>query len=338
MQIVIPDGCFPKLSNQALLEISLCLFLGFAIAEIVGAYYSTSLSLLGDAVCMCVDVTTYVGNAYVEWVKGQYGRVSVSTRWVLEVYMPSASVLALVLVTIYITYDATKVLYHPPRIDSVDVDFLYGYSMANLLVDILCGVLFYMRSEDVFAEHEEVPRLSLDTSIDEDDDREFGYPDVEEEAGSGYPTLPAENKKVSENSSCCSSYHTMSPNPMSDEQIHGRSAPAHKHRTNVNMLTAFAHILGDTLRTVSMFVAAAVSSLTGVAGDICDAWAAVLVCVSIVGMCAPIVVEIYKASLLLRDEDHSPPAMLGSRGRSVQMTTYSKLRDRDFDESDGVRA
>ncbi|RYG95290.1 hypothetical protein EON65_56200 [archaeon] len=171
MQIVIPDECFPKLSNQALLEISLCLFLAFALAEIVGAIYSTSLSLLGDAVCMCVDVTTYVGNAYVEWVKGQYGRISLRMRWVVEVYMPGVSVMALVLVTIYITYDAAKVLFHPPKIDTVDVGYLYGYSAANLLVDIVCGALFYLRSEDVFEEHEEVPRLSLDTSIDEDEDR-----------------------------------------------------------------------------------------------------------------------------------------------------------------------
>ena len=34
--------------------------------------------------------------------------------------------------------------------------------------------------------------------------------------------------------------------------------------------------VGDTLRTVAVFAAAFVSSVTGIDGDICDAWAAIV--------------------------------------------------------------
>ena len=39
------------------------------ISEIVGAGLSNSLSLLGDAASMSVDVSTYICNIYGEWAK-----------------------------------------------------------------------------------------------------------------------------------------------------------------------------------------------------------------------------------------------------------------------------
>eukprot|EP01037_Dinobryon_pediforme_P022979 gene22979-24301_t len=43
-----------------------------------------------------------------------------------------------------------------------------------------------------------------------------------------------------------------------------------REKKNINMMSAFTHILGDTLRTVAVFLAALVSSLTGIDGDKCD--------------------------------------------------------------------
>ena len=45
--------------------------------------------------------------------------------------------------------------------------------------------------------------------------------------------------------------------------------PARSKR-NINMMAAFSHILGDTLRTVAEFMAALVSTVTGIDGDECD--------------------------------------------------------------------
>ena len=43
-----------------------------------------------------------------------------------------------------------------------------------------------------------------------------------------------------------------------------------RSKRNINMMAAFSHILGDTLRTVAEFMAALVSTITGIDGDECD--------------------------------------------------------------------
>ena len=50
--------CRVELSNQLLLKVAAFSFLIFVLAEVVGALASNSLSLLGDAAAMSVDVFT----------------------------------------------------------------------------------------------------------------------------------------------------------------------------------------------------------------------------------------------------------------------------------------
>jgi Co/Zn/Cd efflux system component len=52
-------------------------------------------------------------------------------------------------------------------------------------------------------------------------------------------------------------------------------------KVNVNMASAFTHVGADTLRTSSVFVAAAIAALTNVPGEICDAWASIVVTITI---------------------------------------------------------
>ena len=66
----------------------------------------------------------------------------------LEVYIPSFSVTALIGVTIYITYDAATVLASGGEDDDVNVYFLWAFSSANFLVDFLSSLLFYLRGKD----------------------------------------------------------------------------------------------------------------------------------------------------------------------------------------------
>ncbi len=48
--------CGVSVTNRLILKVSFCSFLAFVIAEIIGALASNSLSLLGDAAAMSVDV------------------------------------------------------------------------------------------------------------------------------------------------------------------------------------------------------------------------------------------------------------------------------------------
>lgn len=84
------------------------------------------------------------------------------------------------------------------------------------------------------------------------------------------------------------------PNPTLNTEVN--STPKAKKRVNLNMISAFTHLTGDSMRSISVFIAALVSTFSGVQSQICDAWAAVVVTVTIVLMVVPLIREIFRAS------------------------------------------
>ena len=62
-----------------------------------------------------------------------------------------------------------------------------------------------------------------------------------------------------------------------DEESDVTSSGTGMMKKNLNMMSAFTHVGGDTIRTISVLTAATVSLLSGIDGDICDAWAAIAV-------------------------------------------------------------
>ena len=68
---------------------------------------------------------------------------------------------------------------------------------------------------------------------------------------------------------------------------------------NLNMISAFTHVGADTLRTCAVFIAAVVSDTTSVSGSVCDAWAAVMVSITIILCVIPICKEIYHKAVLI---------------------------------------
>lgn len=62
---------------------------------------------------------------------------------------------------------------------------------------------------------------------------------------------------------------------------------------NLNMASALTHVSGDSLRTSSVFIAAVVATTTKYSGAICDAWAAVVVTITIIFIIIPLAYEIY---------------------------------------------
>jgi Co/Zn/Cd efflux system component len=290
ISISLPDFEVPQLTNQVLLEVSVTLFMLFAVSELTGAMFSGSLSLLGDSVSMIVDVLSYISGIYVEWYKTNHGRFTKWSRINVEVVIPSLSMLSLIGVTLYITIDAVKVLLHPPTVNDVNVDYLYSYAAANLLVDLIVSFLFFFRGTDIFQEPSSVPVLSLDTSVNFDDpDDEFGHLD-------DILDFPLKSEKVDHANS--KSLSALSNLFFVDTANHGGDQKA-----NLNMISAFTHVFGDTLRTISMFVAALISTLSGIDGDICDAWAAIIVALSILVICGPILADIKSAAVEVWHDD-----------------------------------
>jgi Co/Zn/Cd efflux system component len=64
---------------------------------------------------------------------------------------------------------------------------------------------------------------------------------------------------------------------------------------NVNMISACTHIGGDSMRTAAVFIAASVTSTTRVSSTDCDAWASIVILLTITIMVLPLVREIYMA-------------------------------------------
>ncbi len=64
---------------------------------------------------------------------------------------------------------------------------------------------------------------------------------------------------------------------------------------DINMMSAFVHVGGDSLRTVSVFVAALITIPGTVSGVQCDAWATIVVSLSIICFVIPLTKEILVA-------------------------------------------
>ena len=76
-------------------------------------------------------------------------------------------------------------------------------------------------------------------------------------------------------------------------------APSEK---NLNMISAFTHVGGDTMRTCAVFIAAVVSDATSSSGSLCDAWAAIVISISIVFCVMPLGKEIYHKAVFITQE------------------------------------
>jgi len=102
------------------------------------------------------------------------------------------------------------------------------------------------------------------------------------------------------------------------------------HR-NLNMMSAFTHIVGDTLRTVAIFLAALVSSATHIPGDVCDAWAALVVSLSVLVLCGSLVFSICSVAR----------SMFSEQALQYKRRTPSYLRlseeETDDDDDDEIR-
>ena len=272
---VVDTCCGIEVTNRTILWVSAITFTLFVSAEIVGAFAANSLSLLGDAAAMSVDVFTvsivinislliniykrcvclsqYFCNLYAEHVKDKRGKLDESTRMMLEVYIPTFSVCALIGVSVYITWEAITVILDPPEEDDVNVYIMFGFAVANMLIDLLSVFLFCVRGSKVLYQ-KNVHTFSTDATAP----RHIEFLKAHEER--------------------------MQSIGMSKES-----------GLNLNMMSALIHVSGDTLRTFAIFFSALISSTSNISGDVADAWAAVIVTITIFGIVIPLIKEIFLA-------------------------------------------
>lgn len=184
---------------------------------------------------------------YAEYVKSHNnGKLDGRTRMILEVCIPTFSVSALLAVTGWVLSDAVAVIQDNGANDSVNVIFLWAFSVGNFFVDIFSSAMFYIRGkEGLLTEHHDHAPLR---------------------------TFSLDRRSID-----------MGKRPII-------ALP------NLNMFSALTHVGGDTLRTTSVFIAALISTAFKQSSSLCDAWASVVVSISIVLCVIPLCGEIYKAA------------------------------------------
>jgi len=240
------------MSNQLVLQVTCVSFLVFVLGEVAGAIIGKSWSLLGDAAAMSIDVMTYFCNMQAERIKARKGYVPPATKMILEVYVPTLSVTALLAVTAYVSVGSVHDILYPPEDDDVNIYIMYGFAAGNTVVDIISVFMFVRMGRAAFMQDKHALTHDHDDAVSN-----------------------AEGDEGSEEST-------------------PRSVVVGTEK-NLNMISAFTHVGGDSLRTISIFVAALIANLKLGAPYLCDAWAAVIVTVTIVLMVIPLISEIWKA-------------------------------------------
>lgn len=210
-----------------------------------------------------------------EYIKSQRIQLSCRTKNFLEYGIPCFSLSCLLGVTIYVTISAVEIIYHPSNAENVNVYFLYGFASGNLFIDIFCGLLFCYKG-NIYTTNLSPPLLSNDSMTN----------DI---------NIKRENSDVVD---IC----LEDDNNTHNKRDQSNTRNITQQRKNMNMMSALAHVIGDSMRTMSVFIAATVSVTKNINADICDAWAAILVSITILIMITNVLYELYKSYLVTSSE------------------------------------
>lgn len=196
------------------------------------------------------------------------GKLELRTRYILEIFIPATSICALLGVTGWISQQAIAVIVNHGDDEDVNVIFLFGYAAGNMLIDIGSSLLFYYRRNEVFHTLE-FKTLSLTHHGDDTDDKSnYNFDDIE-------------------------------------NSIVRRKSLTKPKTTNLNMISAFTHVGSDTMRTLSVFAAAILATAFNFSSSLCDAWAAVVVSITIVLFVLPLIKQIFDRLRDLRNESNN---------------------------------
>mmetsp|Transcript_18662 Transcript_18662/g.58688 ORF Transcript_18662/g.58688 Transcript_18662/m.58688 type:complete len:253 (+) Transcript_18662:94-852(+) len=127
---------FLSRKSEVALGVAFLSFMTFAVVEMLYAFISNSLALLGDSAAMLVDACTYLCN----YLAIRYTKDAGSSH--LTIAGPFVSAVALTGVMIYVLIDAIGELLSSGG-DGVKLQIVLIFGCANLLLDFLNLVLFY---------------------------------------------------------------------------------------------------------------------------------------------------------------------------------------------------
>lgn len=248
----------------------------FALAQLLGSYFANSLSMYGDTLTMGLDAMTYALNIYAEKRKiASRNDASLETAEAelerLDTTVAVVSLLTLVGVTIYIIADAIARLKSEDSVNPVSAKIMLGFTSANLVMNFLTCSAFLRSSSflkgGVYTpkKHHGVESRDLDADIDFAGSflgSEASAADQDADNASREPLRGHEDGREDR-----SDIESMSNGEGFQE--------------NLNVMSAFIHLLADTARSITVFVTSIYVQSTGADPVHADAVSSIIVCVLI---------------------------------------------------------
>lgn len=299
-------------SNEYVLNFAFYSFVAFAVFQAGFAIYANSESMLADCEAMAVDAMTYLFNLCAERIKNRpFTKKELEMppekrtlrreeiRLWLELVPPAFSVSFLIAIVLMTLNESIKAIRgaEEGEEDDVSVPIMLAFSGANLLLDIF-NVVCFARSGHNFGlqavrdEQEEI-RSSMRVVLHA---KETTALVGGAEANGTTATADDELENGDENGGLLPHY--------------GSTVLSHRKQSsivaNLNMCSAWTHVCADTLRSLSVLIAAGIATIfPSVPGDLSDSAAAIavsiIILISLVPLLQGLVITAFQLHRFRRD-------------------------------------
>eukprot|EP00588_Corethron_pennatum_P021326 CAMPEP_0194312836 /NCGR_PEP_ID=MMETSP0171-20130528/9766_1 /TAXON_ID=218684 /ORGANISM="Corethron pennatum, Strain L29A3" /LENGTH=317 /DNA_ID=CAMNT_0039067537 /DNA_START=200 /DNA_END=1153 /DNA_ORIENTATION=+ len=283
----------PRPSNELLLYIAFISFVIFTIIQTVVSFtVAHSAAMQADCAAMAVDAATYGLNLWAERKKKKYISMDDGTEGglirthrsilLLEFYTPALSIIVLLSLTVFVTSESLRTLFPNtfPGGDSEEspnARLMLIFSILNLVLDFI-NVFFFACAGNLFGfmplrnkSSQKVTEGSLDVTEEST-----------EEEGIGGNAMDGERNKK----------HELGDISITLSKIQSRG--------NMNMCSAYTHIVADTLRSIAVILAAICVLFFDVDDSKADATAALVVSFIIILNIVPLLKGLYSVLKILR--------------------------------------
>ena len=286
-------------SNEYVLNVAFFSFLGFLLVQVVFALIARSQAMLADSAAMMVDAFTYLFNLIAERLKNRPIPVDDSVPDIvrkrqrrrkvlyLEIVPPLISVVTLIVVSVVVLADAVDTIMKRLTTEDqnvVDNDddlpnawIMFLFSSANLALDVMNVTCFAKAKSFGFFMLHHLFGNEQETGIE-----------MEE------PTIPTESTRLVGEKVGGGDYDAS----MDVEQIDNKyfDDGGEERTANLNMCSAYTHVVADTLRSLAVVVAASLATIFGcIPSDVADATGAIVVSLIIAISLGPLLAGLFDA-------------------------------------------
>mmetsp|Transcript_34551 Transcript_34551/g.75635 ORF Transcript_34551/g.75635 Transcript_34551/m.75635 type:complete len:414 (+) Transcript_34551:124-1365(+) len=328
-------------SNEYVLNVAFFSFLGFLMVQVVFALIAHSQAMLADSAAMAVDAFTYLFNLAAERIKKRpmpeddsvpdivLKRRKKRQVLYLEIVPPLVSVATLIAVSVAVLADAVETILK--RIASAEEDadaddmpnawIMFIFSSTNLALDVL-NVTCFAKVKDFgfFMLHHLFGGAASDS--EEGPKRVTTSLGIEMEPPCESTRLVPEAEQFD--------VEVLDEEKKDDTVITEQRVDPYyeevQRTANLNMCSAYTHVVADTLRSVAVVIAASLATIFDfIPPDVADATGAIVVSFIIAISLGPLLAGLFEA--------WSELAKLGEEERKEKQLLDTLMRDSVVDLS-----